>query len=373
MTSAHPATPGRKIRVLIVDDSATVRQVMREIISGDPGLEVMAAAGDPYSAAEYIRREVPDVIFLDIEMPRMDGLTFLRKIMGQKPIPVVICSTLTEQGSSAFLEALEAGAVDVICKPRVATAQGLKDAQIRICDIARSAAQARLGRRVLQTAAVRIEKKNTADVIIPPLPVRSKAIDGLDRIVCIGASTGGTEALRKVLTALPASAPPILVVQHMPERFTNAFARRLDGLCNVRVKEAEDGEPVLPGQVLIAPGSHHILVERVGRHYRVRTHDGPLVSRHRPSVDVLFRSAAQNAGSNAAGILLTGMGDDGAQGLLEMRQAGALTIAQDETSCIVFGMPREAIERGAAQNVLPLDRMAQAIMGGAGTSTARCA
>lgn len=362
-----------KFRVLIVDDSAAVRQAMSEIIASDPLLEVMAVAADPYAAAERIRHEIPDVIFLDIEMPRMDGLTFLRRIMAQRPIPVVICSTLTEEGSAAFLQALEAGAVDVITKPRVATAQALKEAQMRICDVARAAAHARIRPIRPPATPVKIEKKLTADVIIPPAALRTKSAEGLDPIVCIGASTGGTEALREVLMALPPASPGIVVVQHMPERFTGAFARRLDSLCHVRVKEAEDGEPVLPGQVLIAPGNHHVVLDRVGRHYRVRIKDGPHVSRHRPSVDVLFRSAAQSSGSNATGILLTGMGDDGAQGLLEMRKAGATTIAQDEASCIVFGMPKEAIERGGAERVLPLDRIADAIMGGGAPRAARTA
>lgn len=369
MAMSSPLDGRRKIRVLIVDDSAAVRQAMSDIIASDPALEVMALAGDPYSAAEHIRREVPDVVFLDIEMPRMDGLTFLRKIMAQRPIPVVICSTLTEEGSAAFIAALEAGAIDVITKPRIATAQGLRDAQMRICDVARAAAHSRPRRVRPPAAPVKIEKKLTADVIIPPSSVRVKGPDSLDRIVCIGASTGGTEALREVLMALPASAPGVVVVQHMPERFTGAFARRLDSLCHIHVKEGIDGDPVLPGQAIIAPGNHHMLLERVGSHYRVRIKDGPHVSRHRPSVDVLFRSAAQSAGSNATGILLTGMGDDGAQGLLEMRKAGAFTVAQDEASCVVFGMPKEAIERGGADAVLPLGHIANAIMEG-GTARA---
>jgi two-component system, chemotaxis family, protein-glutamate methylesterase/glutaminase len=351
-----------KIRVLIVDDSAAVRKTLSDIIASDPELEVMGTAADPYQAVERIRREIPDVAFLDIEMPRMDGLTFLKKIMAQRPIPVVICSTLTTEGSSAFMQALEAGAVDVITKPRVDTVHALTESRMHICDVAKAAAHARMGRRKRSVPPVKVEAKLTADVVIPPMPLTRANGIVADHIVAIGASTGGTEALREVLTALPASCPPIVVVQHMPEKFTDAFARRLDSLCAVSVKEARNGDPVIPGQVLIAPGNRHMLVERVGSHYRAVVTDGPHVSRHRPSVDVLFRSVAQRAGANALGIILTGMGDDGAQGLLEMKTAGARTIAQDEESCVVFGMPKEAIERGAVAKVLPLGRIAQAIL-----------
>lgn len=351
-----------KIRVLIVDDSAAVRQSLSDIIASDAELEVMGTASDPYVAVERIRQEVPDVIFLDIEMPRMDGLTFLRKIMAQRPIPVVICSTLTQEGSASFMQALEAGAVDVITKPKVDTAHALTESRMRICDVAKAAAHARMGARRPVVQPVKVEAKLTADAVISPVSLsRPKAILA-DHIVAIGASTGGTEALREVLMALPASSPPIVIVQHMPEKFTAAFARRLDSLCAVSVKEAENGDPVVAGQVLIAPGNCHLLIERVGKHYRVAVKDGPPVSRHRPSVDVLFRSIAQNAGSNALGVILTGMGDDGALGLLEMKTAGARTIAQDEDSCVVFGMPKEAIARGGAQRVLPLGSIAQAIM-----------
>jgi two-component system chemotaxis response regulator CheB len=351
----------KEIRVLIVDDSASVRQTLAEIIESEPGLRVMATASDPYVAAERIRQEIPDVIVLDIEMPRMDGLTFLRKIMAQRPIPVVICSTLTAHGSEAMMAALEAGAVDVITKPRVDTAHSLQDSRMRICDAVKAAAQARFLRAARPVKPLAVEAKLTADVILPKVRSRRAGVR-TERIVCIGASTGGTEALRIVLEALPADSPPIAIVQHMPEKFTAAFARRLDGLCKVTVKEAEDGDQVAPGHVLIAPGNHHMLLRRVGRHYEISIADGPAVCRHRPSVDVLFRSAAQSAGANAMGILLTGMGDDGARGLLEMREAGSFTIAQDQESCVVFGMPHEAIERGAPCKVLPLSRMAGAIL-----------
>jgi two-component system chemotaxis response regulator CheB len=352
----------RKIRVLIVDDSASVRTTLSDIIAADPDLEVMATAADPYVAVERIRHEVPDVIFLDLEMPRMDGLTFLRKLMSQRPIPVVVCSSLTETGSDKMMEALEAGAVDVVTKPRIDTAQWLHDSSMRICDAAKAAAHARLKGRARPVAQLTVEKKLTADVVIPQRTAARAAAAAAtmpltEPIVCIGASTGGTEALREVLEQLPADSPGIVIVQHMPERFTNAFARRLDTLCPMEIKEAEEGDVVQQGRVLIAPGNFHMALHRTGSRYTVNIIDGPHVSRHRPSVDVLFRSAAQNAGRNAMGILLTGMGDDGAKGLLEMYQAGSLTIAQDEASSVVFGMPKEAIALGAADRVLPLKRV----------------
>lgn len=362
-----------KIRVLIVDDSASVRTTLSDIIAADPELEVMATAADPYVAVERIRQEVPDVMFLDIELPRMDGITFLKKIMAQRPIPVVICSSLAQDGSDAFMQALEAGAVDVVAKPRVDTAQFLQESRMRICDAAKAAAHAKLrglakASPVLRVASpdVKVEAKLTADAIIPPISDARRAsliarLPVTEPLVAIGASTGGTEALREVLEALPAASPPILIVQHMPEKFTTAFARRLDMGCAVRVKEAEDGDLVLPGQVLIAPGNLHMLLVRNGSRYTVKIEEGPHVSRHRPSVDVLFRSTAQSAGKNALGMLLTGMGDDGARGLLEMRQMGCLTLAQDEASCVVFGMPKEAIQRGAAARTLPLNKMAAEI------------
>ena len=362
-----------KIRVLIVDDSASVRTTLSDIIAADPELEVMATAADPYVAVERIRQEVPDVMFLDIELPRMDGITFLKKIMAQRPIPVVICSSLAQDGSDAFMQALEAGAVDVVAKPRVDTAQFLQESRMRICDAAKAAAHAKLrglakASPALRAASpdVKVEAKLTADAILPAISDARRAsliarLPVTEPLVAIGASTGGTEALREVLEALPAASPPILIVQHMPEKFTTAFARRLDMGCAVRVKEAEDGDLVLPGQVLIAPGNLHMLLVRNGSRYTVKIEEGPHVSRHRPSVDVLFRSTAQSAGKNALGILLTGMGDDGARGLLEMRQMGCLTLAQDEASCVVFGMPKEAIQRGAAVRTLPLNKMAAEI------------
>jgi len=366
----------QKIRVLIVDDSASVRMALSEIISADPDLEVMATAADPYVAAERIRQEVPDVMFLDIELPRMDGLTFLRKIMSQRPIPTVICSGVAQEGSDALMQALEAGAVDVVSKPRVDTAQFLQESRMRICDAAKAAAHAKL-RGIKKAAPVlTVEAKLTADAILPSLSDTRRAsvmarMPVTEPIVAIGASTGGTEALREVLEALPAASPAIVIVQHMPERFTAAFARRLDASCAVNVKEAEDGDPVVAGQVLIAPGNQHMQLVRNGSRYAVKIVDGPHVSRHRPSVDVLFRSTSQAAGRNALGILLTGMGDDGARGLLEMRQFGSPTIAQDEETCVVFGMPKEAIQRGAAAKVLPLTKIANEITGFARSAAQR--
>jgi two-component system chemotaxis response regulator CheB len=327
----------------------------------------MATAADPYIAVERIRAEVPDVIFLDIELPRMDGITFLRKLMSQRPIPVVICSSHAGEGSDTLIEALEAGAVDVVSKPRVDTAQFLHDSRVRICEAARSAALARLKGRVRPPAPkLAVEKKLTADAVIPQRSAARAASAAASMpttapVICIGASTGGTEALRDVLEALPVTTPGIVIVQHMPERFTAAFARRLNGICQMQVKEAEDGDVVEAGRVLIAPGNHHMTLQRSGSRYTVGIVDGPHVSRHRPSVDVLFRSAAYAAGKNALGIILTGMGDDGARGLLEMKQAGAATLAQDEESSIVFGMPKEAIALGAADKVVSLRRVATEI------------
>ena len=359
-------TETRKIRVLIVDDSASVRTTLSEIINADPDLEVMATAADPYVAVERIRHEVPDVIFLDVEMPRMDGLTFLRKLMSQRPIPVVICSSLAESGSDTLMQLLEAGAVDVVTKPRVDTAQFLLDSSMRICDAAKGAAHAKLRGIKKPAPQLKVEAKLTADVVIPALSAARAAslktsMPVTETIIAIGASTGGTEALREVLEALPATTPGIIIVQHMPEKFTDAFARRLDTLCAMSVKEAETGDQVVQGRVLIAPGNRHMALRRTGSRYTVEILDGPHVSRHRPSVDVLFRSVAQGAGRNALGIILTGMGDDGARGLLEMREAGAYTVAQDEDSSIVFGMPKEAIQRGGAMRVLPLSRVAAEI------------
>lgn len=350
----------KKIRVLIVDDSATIRQVLTQVLAFDPAIEVMGTASDPYVAAKRIQQEVPDVIILDVEMPRMDGITFLRKLMAQRPVPVVMCSSLVEKGSSVLMEAMELGAVDVILKPKLGTREFFLEAQTQICDTVKAAAVARLPNR--RPAASRtIQPKLTADAVLPP-PAPRASVKSTQKVVCMGASTGGTESLRIVLEMLPPESPGIVIVQHMPEGFTANFAQRLDSLCLVAVKEAEDGDEVRRGQALIAPGNKHLMLQRSGSRYVVEVRDGPLVTRHRPSVDVLFRSAARSAGGNAVGVIMTGMGDDGAQGLLEMRQAGALTIAEDESTCIVFGMPKAAIDRGAADTVLPLDAIAGEII-----------
>jgi two-component system chemotaxis response regulator CheB len=349
-----------RIRVLIVDDSAVVRQTLSEVLSSDPEIEVMATASDPFVAADRIREQVPDVITLDIEMPRMDGLTFLQKIMSQHPIPVVICSSLAEEGAQSTLKALEYGAVDIITKPRVGSKQFLEESRITLCQAVKAAAGARL--RILQPSAV-AQPKLTADAILSP--GTHAMAETTEKVVVIGASTGGTEALKTLLEALPADAPGIVIVQHMPEVFTRAFANRLDTLCSITVKEAESNDTVIRGRALIAPGNHHLLLKRSGARYYVEIKEGPLVCRHRPSVDVLFRSASRYAGQNAVGVILTGMGDDGARGMLEMKQAGAITIAQDEATCVVFGMPKEAIKRNAVDKVLPLQAITGAILAGA--------
>jgi len=358
----------KRIRVLIVDDSASVRQTLATILGNDPEIEVIGVAADPFVAAKRLREDVPDVITLDVEMPRMDGITFLKKLMAQHPIPVVMCSSLIEEGSETLMQTLEAGAVDVILKPKIAAADHLAEQAMQICDTVKSAARARIGKRRDRPVSAEASPikgpapKLTADAMLPPAAGRSAMAKTTEIIVAVGASTGGTEALREFLIALPANAPGIVIVQHMPEHFTAAFAKRLDGLCQVSVKEAEDGDPVLRGHVLIAPGGRHLLLERQGARYHVAVKDGPLVSRHRPSVDVLFRSTARAAGPNAIGVIMTGMGDDGARGMLEMKEAGAYTIAQDEETCVVFGMPKEAIARGGVDTVMPLEEIAPHVM-----------
>jgi two-component system, chemotaxis family, protein-glutamate methylesterase/glutaminase len=348
-----------KIRVLIVDDSAVVRQTLSGILSSDPEIEVIATASDPFVAAERMREQVPDVITLDIEMPRMDGLTFLQKIMAQHPIPVVICSSLAEAGAQSALRALEYGAVEIITKPRIGSKQFLEESQQMVCGVVKAAARARIRPR----SSYVVEPKLTADQILAPST--GAMVETTEKIVAIGASTGGTEALRVFLEALPPDCAGMVIVQHMPEMFTRAFAKRLDGLCQISVKEAEPNDSVLRGRALIAPGNHHLLLKRSGARYFVDIKEGPLVSRHRPSVDVLFRSAARYAGQNAVGVIMTGMGDDGANGMLEMKQAGAFTIAQDEATCVVFGMPNEAIKRNAVDRVLPLPAIAKAVLAAA--------
>ena len=346
-----------KISVLIVDDSAVVRQTLSEILSSDPGIEVIGTAADPFVAAERIRAQVPDVITLDIEMPRMDGLTFLQKIMSQHPIPVIICSSLAEEGAQSTLKALEYGAVDIIAKPRLGSKQFLEESRVMLCQAVKAAAGARL-QPTLERRTV--QPKLTADAILSR--PTGAMLETTEKVVVIGASTGGTEALRALLEVLPPDAPGIVIVQHMPEVFTRAFANRLDSLCQISVKEAETNDTVLRGRALIAPGNHHTLLKRSGARYYVDIKDGPLVSRHRPSVDVLFRSAARYAGPNAVAVIMTGMGDDGAKGMSEMKEAGAFTIAQDEATSVVFGMPNEAIKLGAVDEILPLLSIARCVL-----------
>ncbi len=379
-----------KIKVLIIDDSAVVRQTLSAILSTDKGIEVIGTAGDPYIAAKKMRKEAPDVITLDIEMPRMDGLTFLKKLMSQYPIPVVIISSLTDRGSETALKALEYGAVEIVTKPNMNTKQFIEESKIKLIDVVKAAALTKPMRKsfssfnnahtiapnsnaannhlnsvnqnvntnISNTPFNKVAPKLSADVVISKATSYSM-IKTTESVIAVGASTGGTEALKVFLEQMPLDCPGIVIVQHMPEVFTRSFANRLNEICRIAVKEAADGDSVLKGQALIAPGNKHMLLKRSGARYYVEVKDGPLVNRHRPSVDVLFRSTATFAGKNAVGIIMTGMGDDGARGLLEMKEAGARTIAQDEYSCIVFGMPKEAIKMGAADKVVSLEKIAQ--------------
>jgi two-component system chemotaxis response regulator CheB len=352
---------GNKIKVLIVDDSAVVRQTLSSILNSDPHIEVIATAADPIFAAKKIQKEEPDVITLDVEMPRMDGLTFLRKLMAQHPIPVVIISSLTSQGTETGLKALEYGAVEIITKPQMNTKQFIEESRIKLCDAVKAASQARIKRRSKPIPEVQVQPKYSADAILPKstTPILTKTTD---IVVAVGASTGGTDALQVFLQSLPPDVPGIVIVQHMPEHFTRSFAERLNDICQITVKEAENNDTVIRGRALIAPGNYHMLLRISGARYYVEIKEGPLVNRHRPSVDVLFRSTAKYAGKNAVGIIMTGMGDDGARGLLEMKEAGAHTIAQDENSCVVFGMPKEAIKLGAAHKILPLNNIASEVI-----------
>jgi two-component system chemotaxis response regulator CheB len=345
---------------MVVDDSAVVRQVLSGLLEADGAIEVVGTASDPIFALECMQARWPDVIVLDVEMPRMDGITFLKKIMAERPTPVVICSTLTEKGAETTMQALSAGAVGIVAKPRLGLKRFLEDASSDIVGAVKAAARANVRRLVIPPAAqAQVAPKLTADAILPA--AGHAMAQTTERIVAIGTSTGGTQALQAVLTELPQVCPGIVIVQHMPEKFTGAFAARLDRLCRIEVKEAENNDRVVPGRALIAPGGRHMLLKRSGAQYFVEVVDGPLVNRHRPSVDVLFRSAAKVAGRNAVGIIMTGMGDDGAAGLLEMRNAGATTLAQDEESCVVYGMPKEAVKRGAAEKVVPLSAVAREI------------
>ena len=346
----------KRIKVIVVDDSAVVRQVVTALLEADPEIQVLAAVADPILAMSRMAQQWPDVLVLDIEMPRMDGITFLKKIMAERPTPVVICSTLTEKGTQTSLAALSAGAVAIITKPKLGLKQFLTDASDDLTSAVKAAARANV--RKLQP-----RDKLTADAILPAVDsARQAMIQTTERVVALGTSTGGTQALEVVLTALPRVCPGIVIVQHMPEQFTAAFANRLNGLCQIEVKEAQNNDRVMPGRALIAPGGKHMLLRRNGAQYFVEVVDGPLVNRHRPSVDVLFRSVAKSAGANALGVIMTGMGDDGAAGLLEMRKVGAQTLGQDERSCVVYGMPKEAVKRGAVMRAVPLESIAREIL-----------
>lgn len=351
----------RKIRVLIVDDSAVVRQSLASILESSGVVEIMATAADPFIAAKKISKEVPDVITLDVDMPRMDGLTFLKRIMSQHPIPVVMISSLTHEGSREAFRAMDLGAIEIIPKPTLVTREFFEEARIQIIDAVKAASMSKLTRRKINPTPIAVPQKYSADAIIPETHLTTQQ-PHTEKVIAVGASTGGTEAIKTLLEGFPADAPGTVIVQHMPEVFTNAYATRLNSILPQHIKEAENGDILTRGKVLIAPGSKHMLLKRRGTEYSVEVKGGPLVNRHRPSVDVLFRSVARAAGKNATGILLTGMGDDGAAGLLEMKNAGARTITQDEATCVVFGMPKEAIKLGAAQKILPLQNIAGEVL-----------
>ena len=366
---ARPPTH-KKIKVLIVDDSALVRQLLTEIFATDPGIEVVGTAQDAYMAREKIKRYNPDVLTLDVEMPRMDGIQFLRNLMRLRPMPVVMCSSLTEKGADVTLDALALGAVDFVTKPKVDLAYRLEDYAHDIIAKVKAAARARV--RTLQAtgealaaaapaSTLQVIEKLSVDAVLPR-STQPRHFRTTDQIVAIGASTGGTEAIREVLVRMPPDAPGIVITQHIPKAFSGAFATRMNSVSPLTVCEARDGQQILPGHVFIAPGDQHLLVVRDGAQYRCRLNDGPPVQRHKPSVDVLFRSVAQNAGPNAIGVMLTGMGRDGAEGMKEMREAGGACIAQDEASSVVWGMPGAAHEIGAAESLHPLAAIAGKVM-----------
>lgn len=352
-------TAATKIKVLCVDDSALIRSLMTEIINSQPDMEVVGTAPDPLVARELIKRLNPDVLTLDVEMPRMDGLDFLERLMRLRPMPVLMVSSLTERGSEITMRALELGAVDFVTKPKLGIRDGLMEYTDTIADKLRAAARAR------------IRPATAAPDTAEPAPMLRTPLLSTEKLIIVGASTGGTEAIKEFLMPLPPDSPAVLIVQHMPAGFTRSFAQRLNGLCRLTVKEAEHGERVLPGYVYIAPGDQHLLLARSGANYVAHLSQDPPVNRHRPSVDVLFDSAAQHAGKNAIGVILTGMGKDGARGMLRMRDAGAYNLAQDEHSCIVFGMPKEAIATGGVHEVVPLNQMSQRVMARLATFGAR--
>lgn len=349
----------KPIKVMIVDDSAVLRQVLSALFAKEGGIEVIGVAADPIFAIEKMNKVWPDVLILDVEMPRMDGITFLKKIMAERPTPVVICSTLTENGAATTMQAIAAGAVGIVTKPKVGLKNYLQESSENLVNTVRAAAQANVKRLKLTHPIVAVPKL-TADAILPP--ASHAMAETTQTVIAIGTSTGGTQALETVLTALPRVCPGIVIVQHMPEKFTEAFAKRLDDICHITVQEAKQGDHIRPGHALIAPGGRHMMVKRSGAQYYVDVVDGPLVSRHRPSVDVLFRSMAKFAGKNALGIIMTGMGDDGAKGLEEMHNMGARTIAQDEESCVVYGMPKEAVKLGAVDRIISLEQISNEII-----------
>lgn len=349
-----------RIKVMVVDDSAVIRQVFSRIIKQDPQLELVAAVNDPLLALNRMKVSMPDVIVLDVEMPKMDGLTFLKLIMNDNPVPVVMCSTLTEKGSKTTMQAIADGAVDFITKPKLGAKGFLEESAATLVDVIKSAAKANVG-KLKKNASLISEGEGLDKLLSKNEVLLEKSASAMtrttDRVIAIGTSTGGTQALEVVLSQLPKTAPGLIIVQHMPEKFTAAFASRLNSVCQIKVKEAENGDRVLQGQALIAPGSHHMVLNRSGARYFVEIKEGPLVSRHRPSVDVLFRSTAKIAGKNAVGIIMTGMGSDGASGMLEMHDAGAFTIAQDEASSVVYGMPKEAVKLGAVDKIVSLSEV----------------
>jgi len=356
-----------KTKVLVVDDSALVRTMLASFINAQPDLECVGAASDPYVAREMIRNLNPDVLTLDIEMPRMDGIDFLEKLMRLRPMPVVMVSTLTERGADITLRALELGAIDFVAKPKIGVSQGLQEAAAEIIEKVRVASRARIGRRLMPaagTAPAAAARGAAAGMgIAPATPPAARAPvsavrHGTEKLVAIGASTGGTEAIRAILTRLPADFPAIVITQHMPPGFTRSFAERLDAQCRIRVKEAEHGERLVPGHAYIAPGGRHLRVDRSGANYVAVVDDSAPVNRHKPSVDVLFASVASRVGPNAIGVMLTGMGRDGADAMRTMRDAGAFNLAQDEASCVVYGMPREAVAAGAVHESVVLDGIA---------------
>jgi two-component system chemotaxis response regulator CheB len=346
------------VNVLVVDDSAVVRQAITAALSRERSIRVIAAVADPLFAMQRMKMDWPDVIVLDVEMPRMDGVTFLKRIMAERPTPVVICSTLTTKGAETTMLALAAGAVAIVAKPKIAVKAFLLDAASDLVQVVKAAARANV-KNLLPEGAQGLSLPARESLARAPLPAH--LTETTDRLVAIGTSTGGTQALEAVLSALPRITPGIVVVQHMPEKFTAAFAQRLDSICQIEVREAKAGDRIIPGRALIAPGGKHMRVTRSGAQYHVDVRDGPLVNHHRPSVDVLLRSVAEHAGKNALGIIMTGMGDDGARGLLEMHNAGGRTVAQDEKTCVVFGMPKEAIKLNCVDKVLPLQSIAREV------------